>query len=251
MENNIIFCESFQFNTFRFINYKYTDSTAGARTNYFAYMTEGHAKICGEDETVCIKQGDLFFIPSGCKYRSYWYGSPKIEFISLGFRFLPNFENRHYPVQVIGRDPHAVRMMQDIAAHGAPDAALIGKFYTMVGLLLPSMACRYQGRQTEILDKARRCIAEDPHLKAAEIAKRCAISESALYALFKRHSEKSINEARRAVILERARDLLISTDTPIEELSRALCFSSSAYFRKCFKEYFGIPPREMRKRSGV
>lgn len=251
MENNIIFCKSFDFNTFRFVNYKYTDNTAGTKINYFAYMTEGNARIVTEEETVYINQGDLFFIPYGCKYRSYWYGSPKIEFISLAFRFMPNFENRYYPVQVIPYDDCAAQMMQSIAAHPFLDAAVIGEFYGMVGRLMPSMICRYKSRQTETVDKVKRFLVENPRMTMKELAKKCALSESALYSLFKRHSDKSINEIKRAVIIEKARDLLISTDMSVEEISRLLHFSSSAYFRKCFKEYFGSSPREMRRQSGV
>ena len=251
MENNIIFCNSFDFNTFRFLNYKYTDKAAGVEINYFAYMTEGTAKICTEDETVYIKEGDLFFIPNGCKYRSYWYGSPKIEFISLAFRFMPNFDNKYYPVQVIQYDAHAARMMQDIAARETLDAAVIGEFYSMVGLLMPTMTFRCKGHMAETVDKVKRLIVGDPHLTTKELAKKCALSESALYSLFKKHSDRSINDIKRAVIIEKAKDLLISTDRPVEELSRMLGFSSSAYFRKCFKEHFGISPREMRKHSGI
>ncbi len=251
MENNIIFCKSFDFNTFRFVNYKYTDNSAGIKVHYFAYMTEGHAKICTEDETVYIKQGDLFFIPYGCKYRSYWYGSPKIEFISLAFRFMPNFDNKHYPVQVIPYHARAAQMMQDIAVRQILDATVIGEFYSMVGLLMPRMVCRYKSRQMETVDKVKRCIVENPHMTTKDIAKKCALSESALYSLFKKHSDKSIHDIKRSVIIEKARDLLISTDHSIEELSRILCFSSSTYFRKCFKQHFGLSPREMRKRSGI
>jgi len=51
--------------------------------------------------------------------------------------------------------------------------------------------------------------------------------------------------------MEEARRLLISSDISVESLSDVLHFSSGAYFRKCFKGYFGITPREMRKKYDI
>jgi AraC-like DNA-binding protein len=60
-----------------------------------------------------------------------------------------------------------------------------------------------------------------------------------------------MHEVKKSVIMEAAKDLLVSTDQPVEEISRMLNFSSSVYFRKCFKEHFGISPRQMRKDCGI
>jgi AraC-like DNA-binding protein len=251
MVNDIIFCKSFDFNVFRFSDYKYTDNSAGIHIHYFAYMTRGRARISTEKETVLVNAGDVFYIPDGCKYRSYWYGEPEIEFISLGFRFMPNFRNEQYPPQVIEKSEEIVSAMQRIADTGAPDCAAVGEFYTLVGRLMPRMTCRTEGRQAALIERARRLILAHPEYTVREIAKGCAISESALYAAFHKHSEQSISEIRKTVVMEATRDLLISTDLPIEEIGRRMRFSSSTYFRKCFKDYFGISPRELRKSSGI
>ena len=163
--NDTIFCNSFAFNNFHFTNYKYTDNSAGIHIHYFAYMTRGHAKICAENETVAIREGDIFYIPHGCQYRSYWYGDPDIEFISLGFRFLPNFKGRYYPPQVIARNEAAVQMMQSLVRR-PPDEAAVGEFYTLTSLLMPStipVGSHAQRRSTaqrrrSIVAKRRICI---------------------------------------------------------------------------------------------
>lgn len=249
--NSTLFCKSFVFNNFRFSHYKYTDNSEGVRTNYLAYMTEGHARIRTEAETVTIEEGDLFFIPDGCKYRSYWYGDPKIEFISLAFGCFPNFENRNYLLQVLPQSAEAVAVMRELAEKKVPDAVAVGQFYTLLGTLLPHMIYRQETGQSALVEKVKRLILEDPRLTAHELAKRCAVSESALYASFKKGSDKSILEVRNEIIMERARELLISTDDSVEEISRRLAFSSSAYFRKCFKAHFGVSPRVLRKRYEI
>jgi len=252
MPNNAIFSDSFHFHLYKFTKYKYTDNRSGVILNYLAYMAKGSAKLnTVENETVNISEGDIFFIPNGCKYRSYWYGSPEIEFISLGFVFMPNFDNKHYTPQVIKKDSDAITLMKDIISQPTLDGKLIGKFYTLVGMLIPNMVYRTQNKQLEIIEKAKHLIAVDPTLKVREIARMCAVSESALYSSFKKYSEQSINELKTGVMMKKAEALVVSTDHPIEEISRRLGFSSSSYFRKCFKDHFGMSPREMRKKSGM
>ena len=141
--------------------------------------------------------------------------------------------------------------MERIAAAGTPNSTTVGEFYTLVGQLMPRMTARTEGRQAVLIEKAKKLILAHPEYTVREIAKACAVSESALYAAFHKHSEQSISAVRTTVIMEATRDLLISTDLPIEEIGRRMRFSSSTYFRKCFKDYFGISPRELRKRSGI
>ncbi|MBQ8432000.1 MAG: helix-turn-helix domain-containing protein [Clostridia bacterium] len=251
MINNIIFCKSFAFNVYRRANNYHTDNSAGVDRSFFAYMIRGNARIVTRDESVTVREGDVFFIPLGCKYHSYWHGDSGIEFISLGFRFLPDVENRQYAPQVIPKNAKIVAAMTEIAGESTLDSAVVGKFYTLAGQLIPRMTCRPKGKQGELVDQAARLLIADPHQTASDLAKACAVSESALYAAFKKHSDKSIYELKHDVLMEKAKDLLISTDDPIEEISRRLRFSSGAYFRKRFKEAFGISPREMRKKHGI
>ena len=251
MVDDMIFCKSFLFNNYHFMNYKYTDNSAGIYIHYFAYMTKGHAKLCTKDETVHISQGDTFYIPNGCKYRSYWYGEPEIEFISLGFRFMPNFQNRYFVPQVIAKSENEIEVMREIVQCGAMDSVTVGKFYMLVGRLVQKMQYQYQDRQTELIEKVKYLLALHPDYAISDIAKECAVSESALYSAFRKHSEKSIHEIKKGIIMEASKNLLVSTDYTIEEISRRQNFSSSVYFRKCFKEYFGLSPREMRKTYSI
>ena len=102
-----------------------------------------------------------------------------------------------------------------------------------------------------MIERAQETIAKHPEYTVAEIARACAVSESALYAAFHAHSDKSIAQIRRGVIMATADAMLISTDHSIEEISRRMGFGSGTYFRKCFKEYFGVSPRERRKQAGI
>lgn len=251
--NDIIFSNSFFFNTLLLDKFHYTDNRCGAPSHYFAYMISGRCRITTDTETVEIHEGDIFYIPNKISYQSYWYGEPEIKFISLGFLYMPNFDNKSYSVQVI---PHgketdgAAELFRLIAQSKRLCAEDIGRFYTLCAVLMPSMvhkSCKSQ----EIINQAKNYLANHPSADIKEIAKNCAVSEASLYAAFKKSSDITPNELKNRMLLEKAKELLISTDQPIEYISDALNFSSASYFRKKFRKYFNMTPREMRKKYRI
>ena len=90
-----------------------------------------------------------------------------------------------------------------------------------------------------------------PSQKHPSLQKNSAISEAALYSAFKKSSDITLNQLRNNLLLEKAKDILITTDKPIECISDVLRFSSTSYVRKKFKQYFNMTPTEMRKRYRI
>lgn len=249
--NDILFSNSFLFCTIEFDKFHHTDNRAGAPSHFFAYMISGRCKITTASETVEIKEGDIFYIPDKCSYQSYWYGNPKIKFISLGFMYLPNFNNITYPVQVVPYNKEAVKLIHLLSDSKGLSACDIGVFYTLAGILLPTMSGISLCRTKEIVEYTKHYLTQHPHAKTSELAKNCAISEAALYSAFQKASEITPNQLRNQLLLEKSKDMLITTDKSIEYISDYLKFSSTSYFRKKFKQYFDITPKEMRKRHRI
>lgn len=249
--NDILFSNSFVFRTIVFEKFHYTDNRAGSPSHYFAYMLSGNCKIVTDTETVTVNEGDIFYIPNKCGYQSYWYGNPKIEFVSLGFMYFPNFEQRTYPSQIIQKDKKTVNLFLSLARKIRPTAADVGDFYTLAGILIPKMYHSPMCRSKEIISKTHTYLLSHPFATSAEMAKNCAVSEAALYAAFSKSSELTPNRLKNRLLLEKAKELLITTDKTIEYISDSLEFSSSSYFRKKFKLHFGITPRNMRKKYRI
>lgn len=249
--NDINFSNSFVFRTLEFDTFNYTDNRAGAPSHYFAYMISGSCRLVSSSETLEIKEGDMFYIPDKCSYRSYWYGENEIKFISLGFKYLPDFENYGYPLQVIPSDADAVGKFLELANSGRLCAHDIGVFYTLVGMLLPKMDKNSPGRAAETVRKAEKYLTLNPYASISELAKQCAVSEAAVYASFKKASSYTPNSLRNAILLEKAKELLITTDKTVDEVSDFFGFSSCSYFRKKFKRYFNMTPKEMRTKYRI
>ena len=249
--DDIIFSNSFLFRTFLFQEYHYTDNRSGSPSHYFAYMLKGSCRIVTDSETVNIKEGDFFYIPNKCSYQSFWYGDPEIKFISLGFHFLPNVDHRKYPVQVVPHYDEAEALFYHLSNALSVSAGDIGVFYTLVGILLPEMVHSAVCRSREIVDQTRDFLLKNPHAKTAEIARNCAISEAALYAAFQKSSDMTLNQLRNKILLEKAKDVLVTTDKSIEYISDLFQFSSPSYFRKKFRQQYHMTPKEMRKKYRI
>lgn len=249
--NDIIFSNSFKFLTIEFDKFHYTDNRAGAPDHYFAYMLSGSCKIVTASDTVEISEGDFFYIPNKCSYQSYWYGNPEIRFISLGFQYLPNFDNKTYPTQTIPHSDSAAELFYRLSDKSRLSAPDIGIFYTLTGMLLPTMSHNTVCRTREIVELTQNYLMRHPYAKISELAKNCAISEAALYSAFHKSSDVTLNQLRNNLLLEKAKEILITTDKPIEYISALLHFSSASYFRKKFKQHFNMTPKEMRKKYRI
>lgn len=253
--NDIIFSKSFYFCTMHYSKYHYTDNRKGAPSYYFAYMKKGNCKIVTAEDVVEIAEGDIFYIPDACRYQSYWNGKPDIKFVSLGFLYFPNFEDKSYPVQIISRDKTgddiyltAVDIFEKISASKKLTAKEVGMLYTLAGMLMPFMYHRPVSGAKDIVRKATAFFADNPKAKISDAAEYCTVSEAALYLAFKKESNVTPNTLKNNLLLEKAKNILITTDKTIEEVSEVLGFSSDSYFRKKFKEYFKVTPKEMRRK---
>ena len=249
--NDIFFTNSFTFLEIVYDKFHYTDNRAGAPSHYFAYMISGNCKIVTESETTLIRQGEMFYIPNKCPYQSYWDGEHEIHFVSLGFQYMPNFDNKVYPVQVIPHNDEAVNLCIQLSNTAILSPKEIGLFYTLAGILLPQMKHNDVCRSKEIVEQTRKYLIQHPHANASELAKNCAVSEAMLYSAFQKSADITPNQLKNQLLLEKAKDMLITTDKPIEFISDVLEFSSTSYFRKKFKEYFNLTPTQMRERYRI
>ena len=245
--NDTLFANSFHFNEFHRGKHAYTDMRAGSPMHFIAYMLKGHCRIVTADTQIEAEEGDFFYIPNGLCYRSYWQDSEDVTFLSLGFPYFPNAEKRSYPLQCIPTDAEARERLSRVPIGNRGSAASIAAFYTLLAHLIPFMQESMPCRTRKIVSIAEQALWENPQISIAELARRAEICESALYAAFEKASEETPRKMRERILFEKAKDLLLTTDLPIEAISEKLNFCSCAYFRKRFKACFGVSPREIRK----
>ncbi|MEQ8474495.1 MAG: response regulator [Marinoscillum sp.] len=83
------------------------------------------------------------------------------------------------------------------------------------------------------------------------LCKELGMSQSALYRKIKSLTGVSIQVFIRKIRIKRAAQLLLSEDMTVTEIAFALDFADLKYFRKCFKDQFGINPSEYKVKNSV
>jgi TolB-like protein/AraC-like DNA-binding protein/Tfp pilus assembly protein PilF len=86
------------------------------------------------------------------------------------------------------------------------------------------------------------------HFGVSELADTMNMSRSSLLRKIKKQTGLSASQFIRKVRLDEAKSLLEETELTVSEISYKVGFSNNSYFIKCFREEFGFPPGESRKR---
>lgn len=82
-----------------------------------------------------------------------------------------------------------------------------------------------------------------------EIAEICGVSGGCFRRLFREYSGRTPVEYRNVMRLERAKNMLLSSNASVESIAYALGYESSAYFCRAFKKNVGITPTEYRENN--
>ncbi len=83
----------------------------------------------------------------------------------------------------------------------------------------------------------------------SELADEMNMSRSNLLRKVKKLTKLSVSQLISQVRLKRGMELLRTSLFNVSEISHQVGFSSTSYFIKCFREYYGYPPGEVGKRS--
>jgi transcriptional regulator GlxA family with amidase domain len=101
------------------------------------------------------------------------------------------------------------------------------------------------------IDKQIESNLENEHFDVDQLADSMSFSRVQLYRKLQQLTSKNVSQYIREFRLKRAMELLEKDVANVYEIACRLGFSSPAYFNKCFHEYFGYPPGQVKKvRSG-
>lgn len=91
----------------------------------------------------------------------------------------------------------------------------------------------------------------NPSLTVEELCKDVALGRGTLYKKIKALTGQTVNDFVRSIRLKRASQLLRNEKHNINEVAYLVGFSDVNHFRKCFKEQFGLTPKEYSKNNIV
>jgi len=120
-------------------------------------------------------------------------------------------------------------------------------------LLTFSKLAKYSGfAKNHVVEQVKEYIGQNlsKKLDLTHVAAIFGYSPKYISLLFAKHAECSFVEYINAEKIERAKELLLSSNIKTYEISDKLGFESSFYFSKVFKKYTGLSPREFVKKQG-
>lgn len=223
-----------------------------------AVMQNGEGRFVTDNETVEVSCGQVFFIPVGSKYISYWHGADEIMYYAIHFHFengYSDFSPQKFRLQNIDKMgaetflKYFQNVHRNIIGNGFDFLKAYGEFYILYADLLPLLECaKLQNSASQSIKNAVDFIEKnsEKEFTVKYLSDMCHLSESRFYALFQRTLGCPPIAYRNSVRIRKALTMLGGEYT-IDEIATQTGFSSAVYFRRVFKEIMGKLPSAYRK----
>lgn len=216
--------------------------------------------------TTKVNVGDLFMLfpdewhtyqPNATTgWKCYWIG---FRGKNMEERMAAGFLNREKPIYHIGFSSEMVRLYKEaydtaIKEHAHSQQLLAGIVNHMIGLMYSlehEIVCGKNRKHANMVNKARLRICEEleSNLTIQQIAEELGVSYSNFRKLFKEFTGISPGTYQQEMRLQRAKELLSTTDMSIKEIAYRLNFDSPDYFSAKFKIKTGYKPSDLRPKG--
>jgi hypothetical protein len=135
--NDAIFFNNFNFNDYKFNGVNHRDNSRGIGMHFIGFMKCGKGLIvCGNNRLEIFKN-EMFYIPKGCRYHSYWIGEDIVNFDSIGFKYFPVNNQNGYILQKINYDNEIFNSFKPLSECKEINTNSIGILYTLLNKLEP------------------------------------------------------------------------------------------------------------------
>jgi AraC-like DNA-binding protein len=91
---------------------------------------------------------------------------------------------------------------------------------------------------------------DDCDLSVESLCSIMNMSQTMLYRKLKAYTGLSITSFIRKVRLKKAAQMLMQSSLSVSEVAYRVGFNDPGYFSRCFREEFGLSPRDFQKNSG-
>ncbi len=232
------------------------------------YLVEGEGEFSSEHvEAQHIKSGDIFLLFPGewhtyhplanSKWKSYWIG---YKGKNMDDRVKYGFLSVEKPIYHVGYCAEIIQLYESAMKAAKEEAAylqqrLAGIVNDLVGVMYAKERNIILGRDSdkvEIINNARLIIREklESRVTIQQIAEQLGMGYSNFRKLFKEFTGVSPALYQQELRLQRAKELLSTTNVSIKEIAYQLNFDSPDYFSSKFKMKVGCKPSEYREQMG-
>jgi len=143
----------------------------------------------------------------------------------------------------------AFRKMLDLARHGASEGRLAACALETLVAAVEGAADGSDAKSPVDQMAAQLNLSQFDDLSVSQAAKASGLSASRMRTLFREKMGLSPKRYQLKLRLERAAQLLSSTQTSVAEVAQRVGFRTTAAFSSAFARVFGLPPTRYRKKS--
>ena len=247
----------------------YFDVEKGRTLNEYQllYVMEGEGTFCSSHlNTTKIREGDLFLLFPGewhtyspCRevgWKSYWIG---FSGRNMDDRVEAGFLSREKPIYHVGFSCEIVRLYKSAYDAAKKEEAhaqqlLAGIVNHLIGMMYAlerNIVLGKNSNHVNMINRARLRIREalESSLTIQQIAEELGCSYSNFRKLFKEYTGLSPATYQQDLKLQRAKELLSTTNLSVKEIAYRLNFDSPDYFSAKFKIKTGRKPSDFRQKE--
>ena len=246
----------------------YFNTDVGRELNEYQllYITEGRGVFRSTHfKEAPLREGDMFLLfrderhsyhpLPNVGWKSHWIG---FKGKNIDDRVLAGFLSVEKPIYHVGFSSEIVHLYKaayETAVNEEPfsQQMMAGIVNHMVGIMYAlerNMELNKNNSHKDMINRARLRIREalESNLTIQEIADELSMSYSNFRKLFKEYTGLSPAVYQQDLKLQRAKELLSTTDLSVKEIAYRLNFDSPDYFSAKFKIKTGRKPSEMRRK---
>ena len=250
MNNSKIYVSELSTSKHVFNEYHFCRGNSNRRKTRIGVILKGRGTYIYLNKRLAVSEGDLVFIPENIYCYSEWYGEPEIEVVYVSC--FMHYESFCYEPQKIDCDDdtknHIIEISTMLTKDYIESLGAYSLFYKVLQEILPKMI-QTDGEYDKTLQTAIEYITNNwnNNFSVADLAKKCCVSESALYHMFQKKLGQTPVSLLNSIKINIAIEYLENSNYSISTVSRMVGFNSENHFRRVFTELTGITPLKYRK----
>lgn len=221
----------------------------------FNYVSKGSVYTTIEGKEFLIKPGESYIIPPGIPH-SHRHNNTGDDGICLRFCLSPKAITTDNILKILSTpSPASFNPLIERILLSESLYSTFGEFFAFLMRIYDCLNVNHpQSDPTGDNSFSQQVIMflEEYHqskIQTEDISKALNTSYRTLARKFKFETGITISEKLIEIRINKAKQLLISTDLPMYKVARETGFENEFYFSKRFKQYLGIPPKEYRRKN--
>ena len=224
----------------------------------FIFPLSGCAEYHFNDTPYLIKTGTVIHGLAGSTMRKRVVGDQNWEFISVLYETYNEppamkLKKSHFSLTV-GQNPQLLSMLHELyAASNRPGGFPAFHVETLFRRILEEIFIGARNQTKHGAQELFESVSDYIHthymdvISVSSLAQQNGVNENRLFYVFQKFAGMGPGDYLRTYRLNRARDLLVTSSTPIGEIAAQVGYPDALYFSRIFKKHFGVSPSRFRK----